>query len=178
MLDRRNFIYLGAAAAAGVLGWGVAQKQWGPTVPKHPANQAAEAAFWGMAWATPDGKPLPMKKFSGKPLLLNFWATWCPPCLQELPLLDAFYQQHQAQGWQVLALAVDNPTAVQRWLRSNPLRLPVAVAASDGVALSQSLGNASGGLPFSVLFAGNGHVVQQKTGALSNQELAQWRQLA
>ncbi len=118
-----------------------------------------------------------MSAFRGKPLVLNFWATWCPPCVAELPLLDRFYREQSTRGWQVVGLAVDRLEPVQGFLKKRPLSFPVALAGTGGVALGKSLGNLSGGLPFSVVFGADGVVRHRKMGALSAEDLANWAAL-
>jgi len=116
-----------------------------------------------------------MASFAGKPLLVNFWATWCPPCVEELPMLDRFWRENAANGFQVLALAIDQPSAVRKFLQRQPLGFPVALAGLGGVELAKSLGNATGGLPFSVFFKADGSIWQQKLGQLSLDEVNTWR---
>ena len=130
-----------------------------------------------MSFDTPDGQPQAMSSFRGKPLLLNFWATWCPPCVEELPLLDAFYQEQKAKGWQVLGLAVDQPSAVRKWLQAKPLSFAVGMAGLSGTDLSKSLGNLAGSLPFTVVFGASGALLHRKTGKVSREDLLQWAQL-
>jgi thiol-disulfide isomerase/thioredoxin len=137
----------------------------------------AETAFWQQKFNQMDGNALPMAVFRGKPLIVNFWATWCPPCLAELPLLNAFYAENAAKGWQVLGLAVDQATSVKRFLARSPLSFPVAMAGFEGADLSRSLGNLSGGLPFTVVFGPAGDVRHRKIGQLSPNDLAAWKQL-
>ena len=127
-----------------------------------------------MNFETPDGQLRAMNSFRGKPLLLNFWATWCPPCIEELPLLDAFFQEHKASGWQVLGLAVDQPSAVRKWLQAKPLSFAVGMAGLTGTELSKSLGNLAGGLPFTVAFGASGALLVRKTGKVSKDDLKQW----
>ena len=180
-MERRNLIILGAATAAGAAGVGTAwlKQPPQPTAMKPLQGQTNAAADppWALSFDTPDGQALPMRPFLGKPLLLNFWATWCPPCVEELPLLDAFYQQQKANGWQVLGLAVDQPSAVRKWLLAKPLSFPVGMAGLDGTELSKSLGNLTGGLPFTTVFGAAGSVLHRKTGKVSNDDLAQWARL-
>jgi thiol-disulfide isomerase/thioredoxin len=118
-----------------------------------------------------------LQAFRGKPLLINFWATWCPPCIEELPLLNDFFKQNQTKGWQVLGLAVDRPSAVQGFLQKMPLNFPVGLAGANGTELANQLGNPSGALPFSVAIGAQGAVLQRKLGRLRAQELDSWAQL-
>jgi thiol-disulfide isomerase/thioredoxin len=116
-----------------------------------------------------------MASFKGKPLLLNFWATWCPPCVEEMPLLDRFFTENSANGWQVLGLAVDQAAPVKRFLEARPVGFAIALAGLAGTDLSRTLGNSAGGLPFSVAFDRSGRIVQRKMGQLGAQDLQQWR---
>jgi thiol-disulfide isomerase/thioredoxin len=154
-----------AAAGAGVAWWRSQPQAMGP---------GAEAQLWSQVFTTPDGQPFAMADLKGKPLLVNFWATWCPPCVKELPMLSEFAGKQGAGGIQVVGLAVDKPEAVLRFLQRQPVQFPVALAMQGGLGLSRALGNLQGGLPFSVLFDAKGQVRQRKIGELSSEDLANW----
>lgn len=173
-MHRRTFWTGMAAAAACAAGAGVAWWRLRPM----DAQSPAVAAFWASHFSGPNGEALSMQSFLGRPLLVNFWATWCPPCVDELPLLNAFQRQHQAKGWQVLGLAVDQPAAVRQFLGRLPLAFPVGMAGFGGTELSRSLGNLGGGLPYSVVFDRHGAVAHQKVGKLSESDLSLWSELA
>lgn len=169
----RRQLLLGLAATTAMLaGAGVAW--WNAERPRDTAPGKLDAAFWAMQWETPAGAGLPMRGFAGRPLLLNFWATWCPPCVEELPLINAFYRENQAKGWQVLGLAVDKLGPVQSFLKAMPLDFPVGMAGIQGTDLARKLGNPSGGLPFSVLVGSGGAVLQRKLGRLRESDLQAW----
>lgn len=170
---RRRALYALVAAAAGASGAGWAWWKFRP----HTVAQGAEQALWAEVFETPDGAPLPMQAFQGKPLLLNFWATWCPPCVAELPLLNAFYRAQTAKGWQVVGLAVDQPSAVRSFLGRAPVDFPVGMAGLGGTDLARSLGNLTGGLPFTALFGADGQVLHRKMGQISTQDLEKWAAL-
>jgi thiol-disulfide isomerase/thioredoxin len=139
-----------------------------------PQLTDAEARFWLQKFPTLPNGDLATASLKGKLLVLNFWATWCPPCVEELPLLNAFYLENKAKGWQVLGLAVDQVAPVTRFLVQNPLTFSVAMAGFSGTELSQSLGNVSGGLPFTVVFGTAGNVLHRKMGRLSPDDLRAW----
>lgn len=167
---RRWLLSAGALAAAA--GAGLA---WWRLTPKASSSQEVEA-FWASRFEQPSGSTLDLKDLRGRPLLVNFWATWCPPCVEELPMLDAFSREHTGKGFQVLALAIDQPSSVRRFLERQPLSFPVGLAGLGGMDLVRSLGNSQGGLPFSVFFNADGAIYRQKLGQLTQQELKAWVQ--
>jgi thiol-disulfide isomerase/thioredoxin len=171
MMQRRMMVG-GVAALAGLAGVGLAWRRFEP----HAVEDGTLEALWQLTWDSPEGQPVAMQAFQGRPLLLNFWATWCPPCVEELPMLNAFYQERQAQGWSVLGLAVDQPSAVRQFLQRIPLAFPVAMAGLGGTELSKRLGNASGGLPYTVVFNTQGEIAHRKIGQVKPDDLVAWAQ--
>jgi thiol-disulfide isomerase/thioredoxin len=161
------------AAAAGLGGAGLAWWRFSPG----QVDEGAIPALWGLEFDRLSSGKLPMASLRGRPLLLNFWATWCPPCIEEMPLLDAFYRENSSNGWQVVGLAVDKAGAVDDFLAQHPVTFPVALAGMSGMELSKSLGNTAGGLPFTVVLGVDGTVRKRKIGRVSAQELALWREL-
>jgi thiol-disulfide isomerase/thioredoxin len=140
-------------------------------------GQPLPASFWTQAYPTPDGATLALSTWRGRPLLLNFWATWCPPCVREMPALDAFHRRQGANGCRVLGLAVDQAPAVREFLQRLPVGYPIVLAGLGGLQLGRQLGNASGGLPFSVLIAADGRMIERQLGELPDATLARWASL-
>lgn len=168
---RRQLLGWGAVGAlAALTGAGVAWWRYQP----HEVAETEATAWWAMHFDTPTGGAVAAQSLRGRPLLLNFWATWCPPCVEELPMLNDFYEAHRARGWQVLGLAVDQPSAVRAYLQKMPLKFPVGLAGLGGTELSRSLGNLVGGLPFTVVFDAAGQLVQRRMGKLTAHDLRVW----
>lgn len=175
--SRRRFLYAGVAAAAALAGAGVAWRQLQREAPTQGADDPAAAAIWPLSFQTPAGAPLAMASLRGKPLLLNFWATWCGPCVEEMPMLEGFFRENSANGWQVVGLAIDQAAPVRSFLDRVRVTFPVGLAASGGTELSRALGNTAAALPFSVVVGSAGQVLQRKMGRVTSAELAQWRTL-
>lgn len=161
-----------AAAAGAGAAWWRTHTEGGATGADQPP-----AGFWDLQWDTPQGGKVQMQSFRGKPLLINFWATWCPPCIEELPLINDFFQKNSANGTQVLGLAIDRPDAVQGFLQKIPLKFPVGLAGANGSELAGQLGNPSGALPYSLLIGADGSILQRRLGKLSHSDLDAWAQL-
>ena len=168
---RRRWLYGAAAAvvAAGGAGWAALAWRQGQT-----SATEVPAGLWQQSFPTPEGGVLDLQALRGQPLVLNFWATWCPPCVAELPLLSSFSRENAANGWQVLGIAVDQAAAVRTFLDRVPVAFPVALAPQGGIALSRSLGNLAGGLPFTVVFGADGQVRHRKMGQITPQNLKDW----
>jgi thiol-disulfide isomerase/thioredoxin len=167
---RRRWLYAGVAGLAAAGGAGLAWWKFQP----HAVEPGAEQALWSLEFEQPGGGTLSLRSFAGKPLVINFWATWCPPCVEELPLLNSFYREHAANGWQVIGLAIDQPSAVRKFLQRTPLDFPIGLAGLGGSDLGRSLGNLTGGLPFTVVLSDKGQVVQRKMGQVTPQDLQHW----
>ncbi|KQU67222.1 MULTISPECIES: TlpA disulfide reductase family protein [unclassified Rhizobacter] len=167
-MNRRHALTIGVGGVALAAGAGVGW--WRERLPD------AERALWALQFDRPEGGSLPLASLRGQPLLLNFWATWCAPCVKEMPLLDAFQRTHQPAGWRVVGLAVDSPTPVREFLQKLPVTFPIGLAGLTGVDLARSLGNDRGGLPFSAVFDRDGRVIARKLGSIAEQDLAAWVQ--
>lgn len=176
VVSRSRRAWLGAAAGVALAGT-AAGLVWRRSQQQARELTEVEKTFWQLKFVRIDGTELSVSDFRGKPLILNFWATWCPPCVEELPLLNAFFTENQVHRWQVLGLAVDQRAPVTRFLTQSPLAFPVALAGFAGVDLSRSLGNLSGGLPYTVVFGAEGEVLHRKMGRLNPSDLQAWRQL-
>ena len=164
----RRVWLLGAAGALAVgagLGWRlVAERRF----------DDATGGLWSMRFAQPGGGELAMASLRGRPLLVNFWATWCPPCVKEMPEIDRFRPALAARGGEVVGIAGGSPTPVREFLRRTPVAYPIALAGFEGSDLSRRLGNEKGALPFTVLLGRDGRIVQRKLGETTAAELETW----
>jgi thiol-disulfide isomerase/thioredoxin len=174
-MNRRNWILggTGVAAAAAGAAWQLSRN---PRAATPVVLDEATTAFWQTSFPQPDGQTLTLAPLRGQPLVLNFWATWCPPCVKEMPELDRFAKRFSAQGGRVVGLAVDNPKAVREFLQRAPVSYAIALAGFEGTDLSRKLGNTTGALPFTAVFARSGVLVQRKLGETGYDELQSWTQ--
>jgi thiol-disulfide isomerase/thioredoxin len=158
------------AAAGGALWYG--RQSTATDTP--PAAASAEAVdLWSLRFPRPEGGELAMADLRGQPLLINFWATWCPPCIKELPEFDRFARSHAGQ-LRVVGLAIDSLAPVQEFLTKQPVGFAMGLAGFAGTDLARSLGNSTGALPFTVLLDAKGAVAQRKLGETQLSELEAW----
>ena len=174
-MKRRDLALVGAGVAAGAagLGWQVWRQSRAP-VHSSPGAGSGAAGLWEMNFPTPAGGTLSMASLRGQPVLLNFWGTWCPPCVKEMPELYRFAREFAPKGWRVVGLAVDNLQPVQAFLARSPVSYAIGLAGFEGTELARRLGNDPPGLPFTVALDRRGDVVRRKGGATTLEELRLW----
>lgn len=149
-----------------------------------PVKNPALALFLDQTLRYLDGKVYQTKQLHGVPLLINIWAPWCPPCVEELPELSDLFKQLQdtnniyglnnATTIKFIAVGVDEPKNIAQFASKTSISFPLLEANSAPIDFIKNLGNHSGVLPFTVLFDENGHIVGQKTGKISSIEVLKW----
>ena len=153
---------------------GQAILQAGPTDAAGPVARVGER-LPAIALPTLDGETRHLADLAaGRPLLVNFWASWCRPCLEEMPALDAFARRQGANGVQVVGIALDEADAVRAFLHARPVGYSVLVDAPGPADSSVRLGNARGVLPYSVLVGADGRILKQWAGPLEPADLDGW----
>ena len=163
--SRREALILGvaglAAAAAGFM--------VGPLLLNNPDE--GDGILRSATMVDLDGKPRALAEWGGRVLVWNFWATWCTPCREEIPLLIAAREKYGLSGVEIVGIAVDNATKVREFSSSFNISYPILLAEADGLELMRKLGNSSGGLPYTVVTDRQGKVVYRKLGALKQADL-------
>lgn len=117
------------------------------------------------------GESVTPADFAGKTLLINFWATWCAPCREEMPMLVDLQSQYGDAGLQVLGIALDEVEKVREFVQEFGISYPNLVGMTDVMETNASYGNVSGALPYSVLVDADGIIRWQYSGALQHDEL-------
>ncbi|RQW24994.1 TlpA family protein disulfide reductase [Rhodobacteraceae bacterium CH30] len=135
--------------------------------------QAASTDLDQARFSTLSGQSQNLAQWRGKVVVVNFWATWCGPCREEMPMLDALRSQWRGRKAEVVGIALDQPVQVQNFVRSLRISYPVLLGDADTLTLMRSLGNKTGGLPFTVVLDRQGKIVARLTGKLTEQNLRQ-----
>jgi len=117
------------------------------------------------------GKSFTQQSWPGKVLVVNFWATWCPPCLKEIPIFIRLQEKYRDMGLQFVGISVDNPEAVARFWQDMKINYPLLLADDHTFELMAAYGNPRGGLPYSVIVTPQGQIVANRLGAYEEAEL-------
>lgn len=106
-----------------------------------------------------------------KVLILNFWATWCPPCIREIPGFIKLQEKYGKRGLQFIGIAIDNQEAVQPFVKKMGMNYPILLGDQEAINLAINLGNKMAGLPFTVIIDRNGQIVSRQVGQMFEQQV-------
>ena len=169
-MKRSRPLLIGIAAAAGVL-LGVAY-HLGSAPPSAPAWSAdGVVRLFASRFAGSDGKTQPIAQWHGKTLVVNFWATWCPPCREEMPIFSRLQAKYAAKGVQFVGIALDTADNVSRYSQQQSIGYPLLVGDAAAGELAQQLGDASVALPYTVVISAADKVKLARLGRVGEDEL-------
>jgi peroxiredoxin len=123
-----------------------------------------------------DGQPRQFSEWDGDLVLLNFWATWCPPCKKEMPMFQERYARHAGQGFTIVAVAVDELDETRAFVEQFGIEFPVLIGQDDAIAVGREYGNRIGALPYTVVIDRDGFVRATHRGEVTEAHLDDWLQ--
>ncbi len=177
MTRRRHLVLLGLGLGATLAGGALCA---GP--PSAPARKDAagpdldEAAqfLFSLSLNDADGRRRALAHWRGKLLIVNFWATWCTPCVEEMPELQRAADAYRGSNVAVLGIGVDDAEPIRQFRRKHALRLDLLVTGFEGMDLAQRMGNPEAVLPYTVVISPAGRIVERHSGRLENGQLGRW----
>jgi thiol-disulfide isomerase/thioredoxin len=166
-VKKKIFIFSAVAILFGAFGAFIAQRQTEP----HAAEATAVANLLSQSMSDASGKTESLAQWKNKVLIVNFWATWCAPCVEEMPELSALQTEVEPLKVQILGIGIDSASNITEFIAKYKISYPLYVAGVDGTEISRQLGNTAGGLPFTVLIGRDGQVKKTYLGRLKINEL-------
>ena len=164
-ISRRDALLIGAAgavaAAAGAVAGALALQ-----------SRSGAAELLAARYPDMDGRVRRLLDWRGSVLLCNFWATWCAPCREEVPILVAARQQWASRGFEVVGIGIDSADKIREFSKTYRVNYPVLVADGSALELLRKLGNQAGGLPYSVILDRTGSITQRHLGPLKAADLS------
>jgi thiol-disulfide isomerase/thioredoxin len=167
-MNRRQWIIIVAISLLALLA-GVVTSQW--IYKTGLASDPAVKAFFANSWQAPDGKTVDTQKWQGRVLVVNFWASWCPPCVEEMPTLDKLQQEFLQQNVLFVGIGIDSPSNIREFLSNTPVSYPIVIGGLEGSNLSKQLGNSQGALPYTIIINAKGKATYSKLGKISEVDI-------
>lgn len=167
-MNRRQWISIAGISLVALLA-GVLTSQW--IYKTSLASDPAIKAFFANPWQTPDGKTVDTAQWQGKVLVVNFWASWCPPCVEEMPTLDALQGEFKDKNVLFVGIGIDSPSNIRQFLEMTPVSYPIVIGGLEGSNLSKQMGNSQGALPYTIIINAQGKSTSSKLGKISEEEL-------
>jgi len=121
-----------------------------------------------------EGNPRSLSEWQGKIRIINFWATWCPPCLKEIPEFIKLQNEFRDKNLQFIGIAIEDKQTVEQYLKNNPVNYPMLIGGDQAIALSQQLGNIVNAVPFSLIVNQQGQIIHRQPGELSREKIIEF----
>jgi thiol-disulfide isomerase/thioredoxin len=167
-MNRRQWICIAGISLAALVA-GVLASQW--IYKTGLASDPAIKAFLANPWQTPNGKPVDTAQWHGKVLVVNFWASWCPPCVEEMPTFDKLQMELKSQNVLFVGIGIDSPSNIREFLEKTPVSYPIAIGGLEGSNLSKQMGNLQGALPYTIIINAEGRATYRKLGKISEDDI-------
>ena len=126
-----------------------------------------------LEFSLPDlsGKQRSITEWQGKIRIINFWATWCPPCLKEIPEFIKLQNQFNDKDLQFIGIAIEDKQSVEEYLSTIDINYPILIGGDEAITLSQQLGNIVNAVPFTLIIDRQGQIIHRQPGELSKEKI-------
>lgn len=162
MMQKKWLYLIPLALAALAAGSWIAHLRYAPAAP----TASAVAALWQLDFPDSHGNRQALAQWRGQILVLNFWASWCPPCREEMPDFAALRAQYRPKGVEFVGIAIDSVANVKPFLGQHPVNYPILIGEGAAHSLARRLGNPSGALPYTIVLDRDGQIVLHHLGRL------------
>ena len=158
---------LGTGIYVGMVSQGVRSER----APEPVLSREVLSHFFALRLNDAEGKPQSFSQWQGKTLVINFWATWCPPCREEMPAFSRLQTKYAPNDVKFVGIALDNAGNVTTFSKQHPVTYPLIIAESEGGEITRQLGNSRMALPYTVVIGPGGETRLVRLGRVSEQEL-------
>lgn len=170
--NRATRPWAAALAAALWLASGAALAQ--ATRPAAEASDGAGADPYALAFPDADGKSQSLGQWKGKVLVVNFWATWCAPCIAEMPELEKMQREFARRGVVIVELGTENADKVRKFRDRQHIGLPLLAGGYDAMTIARNWGDMQGVLPYTAVFSADGRFLHSQLGPIVADRLRTW----